>query len=363
MKWTFKLGSYAGIKVYVHATFFLLLLWFAYSAWTRTASIAVVVDNMVFICALFGCVVLHEFGHALTARRFGVATRHITLFPIGGVATMEKLPADPRQEMLVALAGPMVNLVIAAAIGLWLYLQGMIVDGTNISLFGGDFLARLMVVNIVLAVFNLVPAFPMDGGRVLRAAMAMRMERARATRLAASVGQSLALLFGLLGILYNPFLVLIAVFIWLGAAAEAGAEEMRSLLGHTTVGQAMLTDYHTVSEDDALGHAVELTVASSQKDFPVLDRAGNYRWILTQTDMLRGLQRQGSDSAIGRLELSSLQSVDADAQLEAVLEKFQQTRPALMTVTRADQVLGIINLDNILEIASIARASQTTFRP
>ncbi|MCC6773238.1 MAG: M50 family metallopeptidase, partial [Gemmatimonadaceae bacterium] len=179
MRWAARIGTFAGISVYVHATFLLLIAWIGLSYWRAEQSIPAVVSGIVFILALFGCVVLHEFGHALTARRYGIRTRDITLYPIGGVARLERMPDEPRQELLVAVAGPAVNVVIAALLFLVLWLAGGFVPFEQLSVARGNFLERLMVVNIWLVVFNLIPAFPMDGGRMLRAALAMRMDYAR----------------------------------------------------------------------------------------------------------------------------------------------------------------------------------------
>jgi Zn-dependent protease len=225
LKWSAKLGRFAGIDVYVHVTFLLLLAWIAFSTWTETGSPAAVAASLVLILLLFLCVVLHEYGHALTARRFGIGTRSITLLPIGGVALLRAMPRDPWQEILVALAGPAVNVVIAA--GLFLL---MVIGSRPGSLLAfdpvtGSLLPTLLTANLVLALFNLLPAFPMDGGRVLRAGLALRMDRVSATRIAARVGRLLALGLAVFGWFYSPILLLIAVFVWIGAGAEADAVE------------------------------------------------------------------------------------------------------------------------------------------
>jgi Zn-dependent protease len=222
MRWSAKLGRFAGIDVFVHVTFLALLAWFAALFWQRTGSLAGVATGLGFVLALFFCVLLHEYGHALTARRFGIATRHITLLPIGGVAVLAGVPRDPRREIAIALAGPAVNLAIAAAV--WLALRGREIglpDDGDVTRMG--FMSSLLAANLALALFNLLPAFPMDGGRVLRAALALRMGRLAATRIAAAVGRALAVGLGVAGLLGNPLLVLIAVFVWIGAGAEARA--------------------------------------------------------------------------------------------------------------------------------------------
>lgn len=357
MKWSWKLTRLAGIDVYVHATFFILIAWIAVSYWQVEGSLVAVIRGVGFILALFGCVVLHELGHALTARRYGIRTRHITLLPIGGVAALERMPDDPRQEITVALAGPAVNLVIALGLWLWLTVSSGLVPVGHLSLSGGSFLERLLVINIVLAVFNLLPAFPMDGGRVLRATLAMLMGRNRATQMAARVGQGLALWLGFIGLFYNPFLVLIALFVWTGAAAEAGAEQIKSTLSGVAVGRAMLTDFQVLSPDDPLSRAIELTMAGSQKEFPVLVDSVMVG-VLGQADLLKGLQAQGEQAPTGDWMQRETQSAEIDESLEKVLERLQSCHCRLLSVTEAGQLAGIIDLDNIMELLRIQTVLQ-----
>lgn len=208
------LGRFAGIDVRVHATFALLFAWFGLTAWSRTGTLSGVAVGFATIVLLFLCVLLHEYGHALTARRYGIATRDITLLPIGGVAMLERMPEDPRQEIVVALAGPAVNVAIAAV------LAGL--AALDVRLPGG-MVETLLAANLMLAAFNLLPAFPMDGGRVLRALLAMRFERLAATRAAVRIGQVLALGLGVAGFFGSPLLILIGVFVWFGAQAELAA--------------------------------------------------------------------------------------------------------------------------------------------
>src|SRR6266508_2328041 len=184
MRWQWKLGRFAGIDVYIHATFLLLIGWVGYSYWQQSQQWSEVLKGILFILALFLCVVLHEYGHALTARKYGIRTRDITLYPIGGVARLERMPDKPIEELWVALMGPAVNLVIAAVLFTILYLSGSRPPMTDLTITSGSFPARLMTVNISLVLFNLIPAFPMDGGRVLRALLAMRLEYVRATQVA-----------------------------------------------------------------------------------------------------------------------------------------------------------------------------------
>jgi len=361
MKWSWKLTRLAGIDVYVHATFFILIAWIALAYWQAEGNIAAVISGVGFILALFACVVLHELGHALTARRYGIRTRHITLLPIGGIAALERMPEDPKQEMIVALAGPAVNLVIALGLWLWLSASNSVVAAGELDVVEGPFLGRLMAVNVMLAVFNMLPALPMDGGRVFRAALAMRMDQAAATETAARLGQWLAMGLGLLGLLYNPLLMFIALFVWVGAAAEAQSAQIKSSLFGVSVGQAMLTDYQTLLSDDPLSRAVELTLAGSQKDFPILlDRT--ITGVLTQTDLVKGLQAQGERARVGDWMQREIQSAEFDEPLERVLERLQGSQCRLISVTRGGRLAGIINLDNFVEFLTIQAALQRRAR-
>src|SRR5215211_3263763 len=280
MKWQWKLGTFAGIDVFVHSTFLLLIGWIGYRHWLDYGTLAKVAEGILFILALFLCVVLHEYGHALTARRYGIKTRDITLYPIGGVARLERMPDKPIEELWVALMGPAVNVVIAAIIFVYLYLSRGLVPMTDLTVASGSFAARLMAVNISLVLFNLIPAFPMDGGRVLRALLAMRMDYVRATQIAANIGQGLAFVLGFIGLFNNPFLLFIAFFVWIGASQEASMVQMKNSVSGIPVTRAMLTDFKTLSPRDTLSQVVGLILAGSQHDFPVLDATGKVIGIL-----------------------------------------------------------------------------------
>ena len=293
MRWSWKIGEFAGIGVYIHATFWLLILFILYVHWHEGHNLATALAGVVFILAIFACVVLHEFGHALTARKFGIKTRDITLLPIGGLARLERMPEDPRQELWVAAAGPAVNVVIAVALYGLLTAAGAQPDLKNLEWVGGDFLNKLMVVNIWLVAFNLLPAFPMDGGRVLRALLASRLEYTRATQIAARIGQMMAFLFGFVGLFTNPFLVFIALFVWMGAEQEAAMVQMKSSLGGIPVARVMLTDYRALGPDDTLSTAIDHILAGWQQDFPVVF-GDHVLGVLTREDLLRALAQGGS---------------------------------------------------------------------
>ncbi len=224
MSGSMRLGTFSGIPVYVHWTFLLLLGFVALSQLVATGSLMVALSGVAFVAMIFACVVLHEFGHALAARRFGIGTRDVTLLPIGGIARLDRMPTNPGQELRVALAGPAVNLGIAALLGIWLLM-------TSPGPYGGYFASRLLSVNLALVAFNMLPAFPMDGGRVLRALLAKRIGHLDATEIAAKIGRGLAVVFGIVGLLWNPMLILIAVFVWFGAGQEAAMARRREWFG------------------------------------------------------------------------------------------------------------------------------------
>jgi Zn-dependent protease len=356
MKWSWKIARIAGIDVYIHATFFILVAWFGYHYWTAQGTLAAALEGMAYIIALFTCVVLHEFGHALTAKRYGIVTSNITLLPIGGVASMERLPENPLEEIKVALAGPLVNVVIASVLYLWLNVNGVHVDGEEFATTGGPFLYRLMIVNIFLALFNLLPAFPMDGGRVLRAAMAIRMPHHLATKRAAAVGQCFAVFFGMVGFSYgNPFLMLIAVFLWVGAGAENQSEQMKNSLAGATASDAMLTEFHVLAPEDTLTKAIHYTLAGSQKDFPV----GNQHQIigvLTQKYLLEALQQYGENFEVGKLNLSPIKTIEKHTPIQQLLDEIQIDKNHMLAVNDANKIVGIINLENIIELINIQTA-------
>jgi stage IV sporulation protein FB len=221
MKWSYLFGEYFGIAVRMHVSFLVLIGWIALSTYSSTGSLAVMFSSLVMICALFTCVVMHEYGHALMARRYGIGTREITLLPIGGLAQLDRIPEEPRQELAIALAGPAVNVVLAGLALSMMWLGGNLDLIIEDGLFGGSLLAALFRVNIIMAVFNLVPALPMDGGRVLRALLAMRLPALRATRIATQVAKALAGAMMATGLLTGQMmLAVIGGFVWISAGAE-----------------------------------------------------------------------------------------------------------------------------------------------
>jgi len=355
MKWSWKVGRIAGIEVFVHATFLILLGWVALSHYLQRRSWEDALGGLGFILALFGIVVLHELGHALTARRFGIRTRDITLLPIGGVARLERMPEKPAQELLVALAGPAVNVVLALILLAILIAAGEKVSAADVQVVGGHVVATLMWVNVTLAVFNLLPAFPMDGGRVLRALLAIRMDYVHATEIAARIGQGMAFIFGAIGLFTNPFLVFIALFVWMGAAQEAGMVQMKSVLGNVPVSRVMITDFRALLPGDSLARVVEHILAGSQEDFPVLENGGVVG-VLTRTDVLKGLTQSGPQALVGDTMQRTFETASPSEMAEAAFARLQSCPCRVMPVVGNEQLVGMLTVENLGEFMMIQAA-------
>ncbi|MCH9650352.1 MAG: site-2 protease family protein [Deltaproteobacteria bacterium] len=364
MKWSWKICSLAGIPVFVHPTFFLIFAWVLLRTGTE-GSWSSVTWGVLYVLALFGCVVLHELGHALMARRFGIGTRDITLLPIGGVARLERMPRDPKQELLVALAGPAVNVGIALVLllvgtfllpGSWPSLDSL---GSDIGV--SNFLPLLLLVNIFLVVFNLLPAFPMDGGRVLRALLATVTEYRKATRIAAITGQAMAVLFFLAGLwLTHPVLLLISVFVWLGAAQEARAADRSWALEGVTVRQAMVTQIQTLTPGDTLGRVVEFMLRGSQQDFPVLDEL-HVVGLLTRRDLLKSLASGSQLSLVSGSMRTQFPTASPDDSLEEALRRLQLSGVgATMPVLQESRLVGLLTMENASEFLMIQAALEGT---
>jgi Zn-dependent protease/CBS domain-containing protein len=361
MKWSWRIATFAGIDVFIHATFLLIIGWVGLTYWQQTGTLAGTLEGILFILILFSFVVMHEFGHALTARRYGIKTRDITLYPIGGVARLERMPEKPIQELWVALAGPAVNLVIAVLLFGWLLVSNTLTPLSGINLTSGSFVERLMLVNVTLVVFNLIPAFPMDGGRVLRALLALRLEYTKATQIAASIGQALALLLGFAGLFFSPQLLFIAFFVWIGAAQEASMVQMKSALGGISVRRAMITDFQTLAPNDPLSRPVELILAGAQTDFPVLD-GETVVGVVNRSDLLAALSKQTA-TTVEQIMRRDIQLADANEMLEPAFARLQTCGCHTMPVLYGGKLVGLLTSENIGEFLMIQAAMRRVGQP
>jgi Zn-dependent protease/CBS domain-containing protein len=356
MGWTTTIGRVAGTEVKVHLTFFILVAFWAMAGYQQGGPSGALLAALSLL-ALFACVLLHEFGHILMARRFGVRTPDVILLPIGGVARLERIPDEPRQELLIALAGPAVTLAIVVL----LYIV-LAVAGPEPSLWGlqpaGPFLDNLMRVNLYLLLFNLFPAFPMDGGRVLRALLASRLGFVAGTRIAARLGQASAVLAGFYGLTAGmPILLLISLFVFLGAGAEAAAVETRAAGAGLNVAQMMVTDFRSIPIHASLAHAVELLLSSEQREFPVVDNNGRVEGILTRDHIIKGLSQRGKDSTVGEVMAAQAPLVAPTLGFQEALERLRASGlPALPVVDSTGRLVGLLTMDNITDLLLVRRA-------
>lgn len=344
MKWSWKLGKIAGIDLKIHLTFVFLLIWIGFSTLLSGGTAAAALMEILFILALFLFVVLHEFGHALAARRFGISTRDITLLPIGGLARLETLPEDPKEEFIVAAAGPAVNIVIAGLLFVGLLLTGTFTQPFDINSLMNNFWLRLLTVNVSLVIFNLIPAFPMDGGRVLRSLLASRMDHVKATRIAANVGRGLAVLMGIAGFFLNPWLILTAIFIWSGAGSEAQSIEIKAGLRGLKARDALVTQFYQVDANQSLGHAFQVMMSTGQEYLPVVSN-GAFLGIIRRFDLMKALDRLGDRApAYAAIGLEP-EGVALEKPLAEVLPKLYSSR--VLPVLEGRTLVGLITLESV----------------
>ena len=356
MEWSITLGRIAGIAVRLHLTFLLFLIWIGVGGFLAGGAQAAV-GSVAFILAVFGSVLIHEFGHALTARRFGIRTPDITLLPIGGVARLERLPEKPSQELQVAIAGPATNVVIALLLYAYLSFSGAVDAVRNPGFLVGGLASRLLWVNLWLVLFNLIPAFPMDGGRVLRALLAARMDYGKATQVAAKVGQGFALLFALVGLYGNPFLIFIGLFVYLGATGEASQTALQTFIRGVPVRSVMITRFRPLESDAPLSEAVRALLEGEQTEFPVLGEGGQVRGILCREDIIRSLASDGADIPVWKAMRADAPTAYWDEMLDGVFERMMHARcAALPVIDRYGALVGLITKENVIEMMMVRDA-------
>src|SRR5579884_1515228 len=356
MSWSLNIGRVAGTVVRVHLTFLLFLAWIFAASYAQ-AGAASAWDSLLYMLLLFLCVLLHEFGHIFTARAFGVTTPYVTLLPIGGVAQLERIPEQPWEEFLVAIAGPLVNVVITLVLvyGAGAELQASAasaVDSTRIAM-----IDRLAAVNLFLALFNLIPAFPMDGGRVLRAALASKFGYVRATEIAAHIGQFVAFALGFVGLLYNPVLIFIAIFVYLAASSESHMVALRSVSRGVPVSVAMRTQFITLVPRAHIDEAVHALLQTAQGEFPVVDDAGKPIGVLGRADLIRAIKTLGPDASVADAMGSELPVISHRATLEQAFKLLQEkSAPAVGVIDRNGKLVGLVTNETIAEMMMLQNA-------
>ncbi|MDH4036854.1 MAG: site-2 protease family protein [Candidatus Krumholzibacteria bacterium] len=337
MRYTLGLVKLFGIPVRVHATFPLVLVLYAAEA-GRSGSARDALLAALLVLLVFGCVVLHELGHSLMARRYGIRVRDIVLFPIGGVARAESIPEDPRQEIAVAIAGPIVNFAIAGVLFALLAARG-------VPPHGGGFFVDLAWVNLALGVFNLIPAFPMDGGRILRGMLSLRVPYLEATRRARGVGQLIALGFATLALVNTSFimLALIAVFVFAGGMMEERAVSTRLRLGGRSVGDLTDASAPVFALDDAVGVVVDR--ADGRPAFAVAGESGSLAGVVSVADLLHAVRDGRAGDALSTIARSDFPVTEASTEASRVYRYLKEERKPFAAVVEGDRFLGLFHAD------------------
>lgn len=359
MSWSFRIARIAGTDVKIHVTFLLLLGLFAYQGYTSQGA-AGAIFSTIFISLLFLCVLLHEFGHAFAARAYGIRTPDITLLPIGGLARLERSPSTPGQEFVIAIAGPLVNVAIALLLWIALGFPSRTADFIIFDRPLHSLALQLLGVNITLVLFNMIPAFPMDGGRVLRAILAMRLDHGLATIIAGRVGQGLAVLFGLAGLFGIPgllppslILALIAVFIFLGAQQEIAFATVRSAVTGLRVGDAMITRFQTLADDHAIVSAARDALQDTQPVYAVTDRHLRVLGLISRNDLLVAGSKSDATRPVGEIA-TPVPAVPADATFDEAFTAMQQSGSAILPVVNpSGQIVGLVSLNLLRERARL----------
>ena len=362
MNWSFKLGRCLGIDVFVHFTFVLLLGFIGIAHWVAGQSVAAALSGVLFFGSLFACVLLHEYGHALMARRFGIGTQDITLLPIGGVARLERMPDKPVQELWVALAGPAVNVVIAGLLAIWLSVTGSWQPFVSLGIAEGNVVERILAANVFLVLFNLLPAFPMDGGRVVRALLAMRLEYSRATQIAAALGKGMAVVFAMFGLFGNPMLLLIALFVWIGASQEAAATQFKSAVAGALVREAALAKFVTVPATATLRDLTRIMLSESQQDFPVVEN-GAVVGMLVHSEILAALKDRPLDTPVTAIMRTEFDTVEENCPLDEALTQLRHEGGHAIPVMGRGRLTGLLTAENLTEYSVIREATRSDPQP
>jgi Zn-dependent protease/CBS domain-containing protein len=357
ISWALPVGAIAGTAIRLHATFLLLLAAVGIAGYVQGGAMAAL-DTLAFVCLLFASVVAHEFGHIFAARRYGIATHDVTVLPIGGLATLERMPEKSGEELMVALAGPLVNVAIAGALALGLAASGSLTSTDQLLHPGTGLIARLISGNLLVAGFNMIPAFPMDGGRVLRALLATRLSYGRATSAAVWIGRVLAVGLAAVGLLFNPMLVVIAVFVVVAARAEALDVALRESTRDQPVAASMITRFETLPPDLPLAKAAAALLSTGQGAFAVVDERGQLSGILSREALLAALRRHGGDAPV-KAAMTPIPTVHCHAPFSTALNRLRHPRtPTLGVVDDEARLVGLMTRDNVRRMIQLHAAQR-----
>lgn len=356
MSGSFKIGKVAGIGIFIHWTFAILIAYIVYSHYQKGENFQQIVWAIIFILSIFIAVVLHEFGHALMAKKFQIKTMNITILPIGGIARVEKISEQPLEELFIAIAGPVVNISLALITSLFINRPTTdITQEITTSINSQNFAHHFLIANIYLAIFNLLPAFPMDGGRILRASLAFFLKRTTATHIASSIGQLLAIGFILVGFFSNPILVLIGLFIFIAAQIESDYVMIQSRLHGYTVRDAIMKNYQSIDANASIEKAIELLLNSQYETFLVIQNdiaVGT----LNRADIIIALEKFGQKEIIQNIMNKKFVTLQAESTLENAFQQSQQSNIILMPVLDQNKLIGTIDATNIIEFIQINEA-------
>jgi Zn-dependent protease len=349
MKWSLHLGRIAGVKIVVHWTFVFLIAWVVFLELQRGSDAYGIMLMILFVLSIFGCVVLHEMGHSLMARKFGIETKRITLLPIGGVASLERIPEEPKKELLIAVAGPAVNIVIALLllpfVNFGRAMQLMENEAQHV-ITPGTFLFALFSVNLLLVAFNAIPAFPMDGGRVLRALLSFKLNRVKATSIAAGLGQVLAVGFFFFGLMYNPFLILISIFVFFGAYSENMIVQHLELLKGYRVKDAMMTKFARLQPDNTLKDAVDKLLEGPDNDIIVCEEE-KLIGVVPKNVLIDSLKDKNMEKKVSEIMETDFVAFESNNKLSEVYSDFQRAKKSIYPVVEKGKLVGAIDMANI----------------
>ena len=349
IRWSWQLGKLFGIAIRIHITLILFLVWIAFASSVREAGVVKAVVDWLLVVAVFAVIVVHELSHALVARRFGCATREIVLLPIGGVAVMDRMPQRPRQELLIAVAGPAVNVVLALVLAATIGMLGLSFGPEQPTALGAV-LVQLLWINVGLALFNLLPAFPMDGGRVLRAGLSLRVGRERATQIAVSIGKALAGVLVVGGLFFDPMLVLIGAFVWFAAQQESSMVMLASILSKATVADAMIRTRRSVEVDDSIDEVADAMIADGQRALAVTDH-GRLTGVVTAADLASPLAMPGPHGVVGAVMHRDAPVLAPTTPLTAVMDSLDPRSAAL--VVENDVLIGMLTTEQLAAFAAL----------
>jgi Zn-dependent protease/CBS domain-containing protein len=348
MKGSIKIFEIFGISINAHITFLFLPLLFLVLGGFK---------SMILVLIVFVCVTFHELTHSLVAKRFGIKVKDITLLPIGGVASMSKMPENPKQEFLISVAGPLFNVVLAAVLFFIFYhapwMPNTILRNPTLGNTWLHTIALVPWINIFLAGFNLLPAFPMDGGRLLRSILATRMDYRKATKIAVNIGHIFAIFFGYVGFIHrHPLLILIAIFIYMAASAEESHVNLKETLKGFRVKDILRTQFLTLDRNTAISKVLELVFHTHQEDFPVME-GKNMVGFVTRSDVIMALHKSGPTTLISDIMRTNVPAVTPEDKLLKVQRIMEENQIKALPVVRSSAVCGVISLEDIGRVYSI----------